>query len=333
MLVLTVKAQAGGLATARSYSGEIRARYETPLAFRIPGRLAKRYAHLGDAVKAGAVLAELDPADASASLAAAQATVVAAQNRFTLATQTQERNAREAREDLVSRADSETAEANLAVARADLDAAKAQLALAHNQEQYTKLLAEHDGLITSENAEAGAVLAAGQPVFGFDYAGARDAIIDVPEDAIAAIKPGAAATVSLWSASTEEQSAQVRELAQAADPQSRTYRVRLTLANPTVVRPGMTATVRFADSGATNTVRIRASALFHSGNDTAVWVVSPSEHKLSLRPVAVAGYGATEVSIASGLAAGEEVVSKGVHTVNEGLVVRTAPDTGSGGAP
>jgi multidrug efflux pump subunit AcrA (membrane-fusion protein) len=136
--------------------------------------------------------------------------------------------------------------------------------------------------------------------------------------------------VTLWSLPDHREAAHVREIAQAADPQSRTYRVKLALDHPgPEVRLGMTASVRLAgtvSSGAAGAqasasdplVRIPASALFHSGSEPAVWLVPPADHKLVLRVVRVARYGAADVDVSGGLAAGDEVVTQGVHTVTAG---------------
>jgi len=328
-LVLTTHATGGSLQSALTYSGEVRARFETPLSFRIAGRLIARPARLGENVKKGTLLAELDPADASAAASAAEAALHSAQNRFELARQVHERTTLEVKEDLVSRTDAEQSDANFAVAKGDVEQARAQLEIAQNQSRYTRLVAERDGLITSELAEVGAVLAVGQPVVGFAYAGERDAVIDIPEDRIAGISVGQEARVTLSSQPGSEQSARVRELAQAADPQSRTFRVKLALTKPDAVRPGMTATVTFAGAPTEAAVRIPAGALFHSGAEPAVWVVRASDQVLELRRVAVARYAAEEVELARGLVVGEEIVTVGVHTVTAGTRVRPVADPSS----
>lgn len=325
-LVLTARADSGSADLTTTYAGEVRARFETPLSFRIAGKLVRRVARLGDEVKAGTLLAEIDPGDADAALAVAGAAVRASEKRLELARRTRERNSREASEDLVSRADMEQADSALAVAEADLDQARAQLDLAHNQARYTHLIADHDGLITSENAEVGSVLPAGQPVFGFAYAGERDAVIDVPEERIASVAPGQMAQVTLVAGAATAQTARVRELAKAADRDSRTFRVKLALSNPSAVRPGMTVTVTLAGAPGPSLVRIPAAALFHSGAEPAVWLVRPADHVLELRPVSIARYRADQVELSSGLAPGDEIVARGVHSVTAGSTVRPTPE-------
>jgi len=315
---------------ANAYAGEVRARIDTALSFRVPGRLITRYVHLGDEVKKGAVLADIDPADANASQHAVEAQLRSAEDRLTLALQTKARIDVEAKEDLVSRSDVEQSEANFAIAKAEVDQLRAQRDLAQNQSKYTHLTADSDGLITSENAQEGAVLAAGQPVFGFAVAGERDVVIDVSEDRIGTIKIGQSAQVALPSTPGVSYTAQVREVARVADPQSRTFHIKLSLDSPETVRPGITATVTFPVTSARLTITIPASALFHKGNDTAVWVVEPKTHALQLRPVEVVSYSPDQVVLAHGLNNGEEIVSKGVNTVTAGMVIHPSPDTAKG---
>ncbi len=322
------------LSDTSSYAGEVRARFETPLAFRVAGQLAARPAHLGDAVHQGQVLATLDSGDSTAALAAARAAVAAAQQRLDLARLTHDRNARESQEDLISQAQHEQSDSQLAVATSDLEQAQAQLALAQNQSRYTTLVAPHDGIIMSEDAEVGAVLAAGAPVFGFAWSGERDVIIEVPEQRIAAVHAGQKAQVTLWSDPKPTLRATVRDVAQSSDPQSRTFRVKLALdASAARLPVGLTAAVVLDDPKAVDPLRIPATALFHDGEHSAVWVITPGKHALELRRVEIALYGENDVFIASGLAATDQIVAQGVHTVTAGQIVTPMSDaTGTGSA-
>jgi RND family efflux transporter MFP subunit len=221
----------------------------------------------------------------------------------------------------------EQSDTSLANAKADVEQFTAQRELAQNQSRYTRLVADQNGVITSENADEGAVLAAGQPVFGFAVAGARDVTIDVAEDRIGSISAGQAAQVSLPTHPGVSLAAQVRDVAKAADPQSRTFRIKLTLTKPETVKPGISAVVTLNAAAPVQFVTIPASALFHKGGDTAVWIVDPKTSVLQLRQVVVARYGPDQVVLSRGVHTGEEFVTKGVNTVIDGSVVQTTPDT------
>lgn len=325
--VIAMPAPLADGAAQEPYPGEVHARYEMPLSFRVGGQLVARQARLGDVVKQGQVLAQLDDADASRSLAAAQAALEAAEHRLVFAIQQRDRDEAQAKQNLISQLQLEQTRDAYASALASRDQARQQLALARNQRRYTTLVADRDGSITSEQVEVGQVLAAGQAVFGFAWSGERDVFIDVPEDRLAGIAVGQAATVNLLALPGHTFAARVREIAPAADPQSRTYRIKLGLDAPgPQVRLGMTARVSLAVDRPRQAVRLPATALFHHGEQPAVWVVRPNDATLELRPVTVLRFGERDVLVGEGLHAGERVVMQGVHTVSAGeKVVPVAP--------
>jgi RND family efflux transporter MFP subunit len=310
---------ADGTQTLR-FPGELHARYEMPLAFRVPGQVIARSARLGDSVKKGQVLARLDDADAGKTQASAQAALDAAEHRLSFAGQQRDRDEAQAKQNLISQLQLEQTRDAYAAALAARDQAKQQLALAQNQQRYTALMADRDGAITSEQAEVGQVVAAGQPVFGFAWSGERDVFFDVPEDRLGDIAVGQAATVSLLALPGKSFAGTVRDISPAADPQTRTYRVKLGLREPDPqLHLGMTADVALNGAAhAAKTVRIPATALFHQGEQPAVWVVRPADSVLELRPVSVLRYGERDVLVGGGLSAGEKVVMQGVHAVAAG---------------
>jgi len=338
-LVIAGFARPAGAAAAVQYAGEVQARYASTLSFRVDGKIVARSVHLGDRVQAGQRLATLDPDDLTARLLAARAAVAAAENRLTLARQQQERNRAQIQDDLVSRAEFEQSEANLNVAQADLAQRRAELDLAQDQLNYTALAADHDGYISSENAEVGTVVKAGQPVYGLAWSGERDAVIDVPESRIAAVHRGQAASVTLLAGtapgSNETLAARVRDVAAVADAQSRTYRVRLAIAEPARAPLGasLRVTLDGAAAGAAARLAIPATALFHDGASPAVWVIGAEDRKLSLRPVQIAEFGPESVTLAGGLGAAERIVLQGVHAVNAGQLVTPVEPRGEGARP
>lgn len=318
VIALPVKALDG--AQAAQFPGEIHARYEMPLSFRVAGQLTARYARLGDTVKKGQALARLDDADATKTQASAQAALDAAEHRLAFATQQRDRDDAQAKQNLISQLQLEQTHDAYASALASRDQARQQLALSQNQSRYTTLVADRDGSITSEQAEVGQVVAAGQPVFGFAWSGERDVFFDVPENNVASISPGQVATVTLLALPGKTFAGRVRDISPSADPQARTYRVKLSLDAPgQQLRLGMTANVSLsANPVAGESVRIPATALFHQNEKPAVWVVRPNDSTLELRPITVIRYGERDVTVGAGLHAGERVVMQGVHAVAAG---------------
>ena len=320
MPVIALPVQAVDGVSAGRFPGDIHARYEMPLSFRVGGQLTARYVNPGDLVKKGQALAQLDPTDAGNQLAAAKAALDAAEHRLLFATQQRDRDEAQSKQNLISHLQLEQTQDAYASALAARDQAKQQFELAQSQSRYTTLIADHDGAITSRQADTGQVLSAGQSVFSFAWSGEREVYLDVPESRIDGIVIGQVAKVTLPALPGSVFDARVREMSPAADPQSRTYLVKLTIDRPAdMLQLGMTADVVLqAVKTSSTAISIPVTALFHQGEHPAVWVIRPADATLELRPVTIDRYGEHDVLIASGLQAGERVVMQGVHTVSIG---------------
>lgn len=307
---LTMVAGSAATAGGNTYSGEIRARHETQPGFRVGGKIIERLVDAGTQVKAGQALMRLDPGDAGLQLGSAEA-------QYQLA----EADAKRHRE---LRGKGFVSQSALDAKEAALKAAAAQAGLARNQSAYTTLHTDRAGVIAAVLAEAGQVVSAGQPVLRLAPDGEREVAIAIPEAHLANLKVGAAAEITLLAAG--ENSAPLtgclRELAPAADPASRTYvaRVALSQSSPDVAL-GMTARVRFATNKKSNGLLIPLTAIFQQDKQAAVWIVA-ADRTISLRPVQVAAYRDDGAVIAGGLAAGERIVSNGVHRLAAGEKIR-----------
>ncbi|RZF27238.1 efflux RND transporter periplasmic adaptor subunit [Paraburkholderia sp. UYCP14C] len=327
VVALAVHADGHALQAA-SLPGEVQARYSTPLSFRVAGKIIERRVRLGDTVKSGEVVALLDPADAQKNAASTQAQLDAAQHNLVYAQQQLERDRAQAKENLIAPAQLEQTTNAYASALAQRDQAQQQAALAKNQLQYTTLVAGHAGVITAEQADTGQNVSAGQAVYNLAWSGDVDVLCDVPESALAAFAVGQNASVTLAALPGRKLGARVRELSPAADPQSRTWRARLTLIDAGAdVRLGMTADVTpavpLAAAAAQHGVfTLPVTALFHEGREPAVWVVRAADHTLELRRVTVTRYYERTFVVSDGLKNGESVVLQGVHTVSAGEKVR-----------
>ncbi len=320
----------GNAQQAASLPGEVQARYSTPLSFRVSGKIVERLVRLGDVVKNGQIVARLDPADQQKNAASAQAQLAAAEHSLVYAKQQLDRDQAQAKENLIAPAQLEQTTNAYASAAAQRDQAAQQAALSKDQLQYTTLSADHAGVITAEQADTGQNVSAGQAVYNLAWSGDVDVVCDVPESALAALSVGQTASVTLAALPGRKFSARVRELSPAADPQSRTYRAKLTLENPGPdVRLGMTADIALAapanGSGSANqnsTFTVAATALFHDGTQPAVWVVRAADNALELRRITVTRYNERTIVIGQGLKDGERIVLQGVHTVSAGEKVR-----------
>ena len=309
-----------------AFAGEIRAREETALAFRVGGKLVRRLVDVGDRVRRGDVLAELDPGDLQLQAQGLDAQAVAADAQLARARADHARFAALAKDQLVSRSTLDQATAALRAAEGQARAARAQRDLARNQAAYSQLRAPQDGAISSRQIEAGQVVAAGQPVFGLAADAGREIAFALPEAGIRGFAVGQPVRIELWSAPGRPLSGRIREIAPAADPQTRTYAARATIDGDaaTTVDLGQSARVYIATAaaGAPASLHLPLSALQRDDRGaTAVWVVDAASRKAHRLPVSVGPYAADGVAVLSGLRSDAWVVLAGGHLLREGETV------------
>jgi multidrug efflux system membrane fusion protein len=322
--VRTQVVSAGTASASHEYAAEVKARVESRLSFRVPGKLLIRTVNLGDPVKAGQVLARIDAQDLKLAEAAAAAGVAAARTNRDQAGADYKRFVDLQRQGFISAAELERRDSAFKAAQAQLEQAKAQADVQGNQAGYAQLVADGAGVVTGVEAEPGQVLAAGTPVVRVALDGPRDIVFAVPEDQIARVKlaasqPGAL-RVRLWG-STETAPLKLREMAAAADPVTRTFLIKAD-AGKLDVKLGQSATVVLQLPPVPGVVKLPLSAVLQQGGKTSVWVLDPASMTIKAVPVQVGGADGNEVVIAGGLAAGQEVVVAGVHVLNPGQKVK-----------
>lgn len=308
--------------SAGRYAGEIRARHETALAFRVAGRIVARQVEVGTLVKAGQAIATLDPQDYALAVRAAQAQLGAAEAEAKLAQQDLQRFAALREQNFISQAELDRRRTAAEAAQARASQLRAEAARQGNQEAYTRLVAPHAGVVTAIAAEPGQVVAAGQTVAQLARTGELEARIDVPENDLDALRTATSLNVRLWSQPDAVYPARLRELSPMADPVTRTYSARVSLLQPDgAVKLGMTATVD-ASRDAAPMLSVAQTALFRVNGQPQVWVVDRQTLKVAARSVQLGTLDGDRATIVSGLAAGEWVVTAGVHKLAPGQVVR-----------
>ena len=313
---LVVQASAGG-PLVEAYAGEVRAREEPQLAFRIPGKIARRLVDAGARVKAGQALAELDPADVRLQSEADRAALSAAQADLALARSEAERYRSLAERQLVSRSLYDARVAQLRSAEARVRQARSASAASSNQVGYAVLRAPQAGVIAQRLAEAGQVVSVGQPVFALAVDGDREVLISVPEQQLARFPVGRPLVVELWSAPGKRLAGTLREIAPAADPLTRTFAARVSLAGATSAELGQSARVYAPVDGAGGQ-HIPLSALTQAQGRKAVWVVDPATSRVRLAPVQTGPYGEDGVAVLTGLKPTDWVVAAGAHLLRDG---------------
>jgi len=318
--VQEVTADAG--AVEQTYTGVIRARYETDLAFRVGGKIASRHVEVGQRIAAGALLFRLDATDYRLAVKAAEADLIASEAEVVQTTAEDVRMTRLRGTGTVSTSEWDKNRFGRDAAVARRDRAKEALVLARNQLSYCELTADADGVITALPAEAGQVVAAGQSVARLAWDGAREAVVSLPENQVVAAR-SARAAVTLWAAPGESYPALLRELSPIADPVTRTYQARFSVQNPGLkVTLGMTATVHLAPADSVPAYALPLSSLHRSGDRPAVWIVDRRTGAITLTPVGVHEYRQDTVVLTSGVKPGQLVVTAGVQKLDAGLTVR-----------
>ena len=306
-----------------TYSGTMQARRQADLAFRVGGKIIARPVDLGVRVHAGDALARLDPADLTLSAEAAQNAMAAAAADATnarLEFQRYENLGRSSPSFLASEREKRVA-ANM-MANARLAQAQRQYALALSQRNYGTLFADADGVVVGLPVEIGQVVSPGQTVMTVAQTAETEVLVDVPENRLPELRAADEIKVVPWSDPSHAFTGHVREVAARADPASRTFAVRIAVQAPgEQLALGGTATVRLTGRGAGPVAILPAAALGDCDGKPCVWVLDEGQNRAVPRPVTVAAYREDHVAIASGLQAGEQVVTAGVTQLDPALTV------------
>ena len=316
--------QSADFAARVTLTGDIQARVQTDLSFRVGGKLISRSVDVGDHVKAKQVLARLDPKDLQNNVASAKAEVFAAQARVT---QTQAAFVRQQKllpKGYTSQSEYDAAQASLRSNQSALKAAQAQLANANEQLSYTALVSEADGVITERQAEVGQVVQATMPIFSLARDGERDAVFNVYESLLAGTPSDASVVVSLLDDPKVQARGAVREITPTVSAQSGTVQVKVGLQDvPPAMQLGAPVTVTTQGRGKPS-VELPWSALTKGLKKPAVWIVGEGD-KVQLREVEVSRYLTGTVVIGKGLDGGEVVVVTGGQLLHPSMKVEKVP--------
>lgn len=310
-----------------TYSGEVRGRYESQLAFQASGKIIKRNIQLGSTVSAGDVLMQIDAKDVAQTVNNYTAQVDSAESRLQLAESDLKRYRELLNAGAVSQSQYDQYANAYNVAAAGVRQAQAQYMQGSHQLDYTLLTADKPGVISSISAETGQVVSAGQTIVTIVQDGEREVEISVPENRIEELRAAPQLTVSFWALSKLTVDGKVREISPMADQTTRTFKVRVSLLNlPPEVKLGMTATVTVVGSNIPQTVNIPLAAIYQeSGNTPAVWVVK--DDVLTLSSVTIGNFGNGTVEVLGGLQPGDRIVTAGVHKLKDGQKVKVGGDS------
>jgi multidrug efflux system membrane fusion protein len=311
--------QIGQMNAQPEFAGEVRARTELRLGFRVAGKILRRPAEIGQQVKRGDLLAQLDPQDLRLATQAVQAQLTQAQTSRDLAANELQRAQSLKAQNFISGVEVDRRQATLNAAQAQVAQVQAQLKAQSNQSGYSDLVASMAGTVTAVEADPGQVVAVGVPIVRIAQDGPLDVWFSVPESSVGAIGVGSAAEVRVWSTGAIYK-ATVREKAALADPVTRTFQIKLALDATARLPLGSTVTVIARDLSAKGlaAIKLPTSALKQDVGGSAVWVLDPTSMTLRSQPVQLVAADGNEVVVASGLEPGMQVVVAGVHVLTQG---------------
>ena len=304
------------------FPGDVRARYETRLGFRVPGKIVERLVEVGSRVRAGQPIARLDARDLELAAASAKAQVAQFQADKTLAAADLARYRELRAKNFISQAELERRQSLYDTAAARLDAAQAQARQASNQAGYALLAADSAGVITAIEAEAGQVVSAGQTVARLARPGDREIAIAVPESQRDLLEGASEFAIALNALNGRRWAGRLREVSPAADPATRTYGARITILQPgDDVELGMSARVAVSFATGDTRIQLPVAAIYSKGDTPKVWLVD-SGGAVHLQPVKTGGLAGENVLIDSGLKPGDTVVIAGAQMLHAGERVR-----------
>ena len=320
------------LSKPTSYSGEVKARYVTDLAFRVAGKLVERKVDVGVEVKKGQLLARIDPTDYKLSVVSSKAQMNSAQADVDKASADLARYKNLLEKGVISRTEFDRYQNIYNTTLAKLNQTKALLDVDENKANYTDLFADADGVITEVLAERGEVVAQGQAIIRLARPQEKEISISISENRLDELNKSNELNISLWAYPQLKLRGKIREISPNADPVTRTYNVRVTILNSTDdVHLGMTATVILQRHTTQAVALLPLTALYAQGEKPTVWIVDTKTHQVKLTPVQLSEFYGNYVTVTQGLSDGQWVVTAGTHKLHEGQIVRLLDEPNSKG--
>ncbi len=324
---LQVRARTAALvpyAPTYALTGEVAARVQSDLSFRVGGQITERLFEVGRHVARGDVLARLDSKVQEADVAGAEAALRAAEARLGQAASVYERQKTLLGQGFTTRRDYDQAEQGLRSAEAMVDGAKAQLSTARDQLTQTVLRAPSDGVVTATFVDSGQVVQPSMPVCTLAEDGARDAVVNVQE-ALLIADPSSEVDVALVADRSVGARGEVREIAPTVNATG-AVRVKVALLE-TPPQMVLGSAVRVTLRARTRErVILPWDALGSDGGHPAVWVVDPRTRTVASRRIEIDGYRRSEIVVREGLRPGEIVVTAGAHLLRASQPVTIVED-------
>ncbi len=336
VLVAVAEAEKGLLSRGDILTGKVAGKAEVNLVPKIPGKVESVAVDVGDRVQAGQVLMRLESADIQAQVRQAEAGVAAAESGLLQAELNLQDTARNYErmkllyeQGAIPAAEFEKVEMGYKIARdqaeklapAQLEQARAALEAAQTAYSNTILTSPIAGIVAARNVDPGELAAQTMPVFTVVNIDSVLVQVGASEQQVNKIKAGQEVNVLISAVSSEPFTGRVTSIGPAADPQTRTYPVKVEIANPDhLIKPGMFAEVDLS-TAENEVILIPRDAVVHRGGTTAVFVLTGNEKAVELREIKTGGSDGLNIAVLEGLEEGEKVVVSGHDTLDDGTEV------------
>ncbi len=315
----------------RTYPGSVKASEKTALSFRVSGPLTEVNVTLGQPVKKGELLMQIDSRDFKDRIQSLEAQLAGAMAQQQNAKQDYLRISGLFKEKVVPQSDYDHAKNGLDSADAAVKGINAQLTIARHALKDTSLLAPYDGTVSKQLVENHEMVRAGTVILQFQNIQWLEATVSVPENEIVkrSLDEAKLADVSFSAISGQQFKARLKEWSSVADPLTRTYAVTFKFQTPPEFKilPGMSASISWDDGTAAKTVlTVSASAITPvADGNSAVWIYDEATGRAKLRPVSVGNLvGASRITVTDGVSEGEQVVVSGSRLIHADLALKTA---------
>ncbi|MFA1626358.1 efflux RND transporter periplasmic adaptor subunit [Rhizobium mongolense] len=318
--VRAVAAALGQYQPGAEITGEVKARIQTELSFRVSGRVIERRADVGSRVRAGEVLARLNDTEQQADLSVARAALESAKAVLTQKTLAFARSKSLIQSQAIAKQAFDSAQEELLSAQAALESAEAALATAKDALSYTELKADADGIITARTIEVGQVVSAAQSAFTLADDGPRDAVFDVFEAFFLNGPPLADVDVAPVGDQPDKVAAKIREVSPVIDTKAGTIRIKVALQDGTKWPLG-TPVVGEIHSSPRQGIVLPYNAITSADGEPAVWLVNTEKHTVSLCKISVDRYRKSDFVVTGGIAPKDLIVTEGGKFLREGQAV------------
>jgi RND family efflux transporter MFP subunit len=316
--------------------GRLEAYIRAPIYARVPGYLKSWKHDIGDQVKAGDLLAEIDTPDLDQQLTQARADLSVAEANAKLAQISAERWQSLANTDAVAKQDVDQRTFTLNANLAQVKAAQASVDRLIAEEGFKHLVAPFNGIVTARDTDIGALInvgaAGGAELFVVSETSKLRVYLNVPQNDVPSVPPGTKATIRVPEHPERTYSGTVEASAQAVNASTGTTLMQLIVDNGAgELMPGDYASIHLQIADAADVLRVPSSALIFDAKGLSIATVDANNHVV-LKPVSIARDLGAVVEISSGLSPNDRVIENPPDGIGAGATVRLAGTSANGDA-